>query len=70
MDLNNNKSWLFSVIAFVSLFAGSSFLFIGNSVAQGDQAQLSPLLQFSTLSDADVETILAVKEEMRAARDY
>jgi len=62
MNLNNNKSWLFSVFAFVTLFAGSSFLFIGNSEAQGDQ------VPFSSLSDADVEMILAVKEEMREAR--
>ena len=63
MNLNNNKSWFFSVFAFVTLFAGSSFLFIGDSVARDDQ------VQFSTLSDADIEMILAVKEEMRDARD-
>ena len=62
MSLNNNKSWLFSIFAFVTLFAGSSFLFIGDSVAQDDQ------VPFSTLSDADIEMILAVKEEMREAR--
>ena len=62
MNLNNNKSWFFSVFAFVMLFAGSSFLFIGDSVAQGEQ------IKFSTLSDADIEMILAVKEEMREAR--
>ncbi|PCJ85029.1 MAG: hypothetical protein COA54_12210 [Thiotrichaceae bacterium] len=63
MSLNNNKSWLFSIFAFVTFFAGSSFLFIGDSVAQDDQ------VPFSTLSDADFEMILAVKEEMREARD-
>ena len=63
MSLDNNKSWLFSIFAFVTLFAGSSFLFIGDSVAQANQ------VQFSTLSDADIEMILAVKEEMREARD-
>jgi len=63
MNLNNNKSWFFSVCAFVMLFAGSSFLFIGDSVAQGDR------VPFSALSDADIEMILAVKEEMRDARD-
>lgn len=57
--LKQNKSWLFSVFAFVLLFAGGSVVFMEDSVAQPE------LVEFSNLTDADVDMILAVKAEMK-----
>ncbi|HHJ36176.1 MAG TPA: hypothetical protein ENJ87_10470 [Gammaproteobacteria bacterium] len=62
MNLQNNMGWLFSVFAFVTLFAGGSFVFIGDNASQSEQ------VPFSMLSEADVDMILAVKEEMNVAR--
>ena len=60
---NNNLSWFFSIFAFVVLFAGGSFLIDNNNSAQTE------LIQFSDLSDADVDVILAVKARMHDAKD-
>ena len=60
---NNNLSWFFSIFAFVALFAGGSFLFDNNSSLQTE------LIQFSDLSDADVDVILAVKARMHDAKN-
>ena len=60
---NNNISWFFSIFAFVALITGGSFLFDKNSFAQKE------LIQFSDLSDADVDVILAVKARMHDAKD-
>ena len=60
---NNNLSWFFSIFTFVTLFAGGSFLFDSNNTLQTE------LIQFSDLSDADVDVILAVKARMHDAKD-
>ena len=60
---NNNISWFFSIFAFVALITGGSFLFDKNSFAQKE------LIQFSDLSDADVDVILAVKARMHDVKD-
>jgi hypothetical protein len=63
MNLHNNKSWLFSIIATVALLTGGS-IFFSNNNATG-----SEVIQFSDLSNADVDVILAVKARMRDAKD-
>ena len=60
---NNNISWFFSIFIFVALVTGGSFLLEKNSLAQAQ------LIQFSDLSDADVDVILAVKARMHDAKD-
>lgn len=60
---NDNLSWFLSICAFVALFAGGSFLFDNNTSLQKE------LIQFSDLSDADVDVILAVKARMHDAKD-
>ncbi len=62
MGLSQNKSWIFGIFAFVALFTGSSMLL---SDAQSDQPTL---IQFSDLSDSDIDKIIAVKAEMQAAK--
>jgi len=62
MDLHQNKSWFLGIFAFVALFAGSSMLLTDT---QGDQ---STMIQFSDLSDSDIDNIIAVKAEMHAAK--
>ena len=51
-------SWFLSIFAFVALFTGGSFLF------DNDRSAQTELIQFSDLSDADVDMILAVKARM------
>lgn len=58
MSLNQNKGWFLGIVAFVALFTGSSFFIAG---AADDQ---SGMMQFSDLSDSDIDAILAVKAEM------
>jgi len=60
---NNNISWFFSIFAFVALFTGGSVLFDSERSAQTE------LIQFSDLSDADVDVILAVKARMHDAKN-
>ena len=60
---NNNISWFFSIFAFVALITGGSFFIDKNSFAQKE------LIQFSDLSDADVDVILAVKARMHDVKD-
>ena len=62
MNSFQNTGWFIGIFAFVALFTGSSMM-IAN--AQGDQ---SGLIQFSDLTDTDVDMILAVKAEMHAAK--
>jgi len=62
MDLNRNKGWFFGIFAFVALFAGSSFF-----IADAADNQ-SGIIQFSDLTDADIDAILAVKAEMQLAK--
>lgn len=61
MALNQNKGWFLGICAFVALFAGSSFL--TNELSDQPGA-----MQFSGLTDADIDMILAVKAEMQAAK--
>ncbi len=61
MILNQNTSWFLGILAFVALFTGSSFL--TNGLAEQPNA-----MQFSGLTDADIDMILVVKAEMRAAK--
>lgn len=63
MNLDNNKSWLLSIIATVALFTGGSIFF------SNDNATRSEMIQFSDLSNADVDMIHAVKERMHNAKD-
>ena len=62
MNLFQNKGWFLGIFTFVALFTGSTMLF---SSELNDQPGM---IQFSDLSDSDVEMILAVKAEMRAAK--
>ena len=59
----NNISWFFSIFAFVALFTGGSIFFVNDGSVQTE------LIQFSDLSDADVDVILAVKARMHDAKD-
>ena len=62
MNLDNNKSWLLSIVATVALFVGGSF-YLGNQ-----NAAASEMIAFSQLSNSDVDMIFAVKSEMQAAK--
>lgn len=62
MNSLQNKGWFFGVFAFVALFTGSSMMLNANLDEQPG------LIQFSDLSDTDVDLILAVKAEMREAK--
>jgi hypothetical protein len=62
MGLNQNKGWFLGIVAFVALFTGSSFF-----IADAADEQ-SGMMQFSDLSDSDIDAILAVKAEMQLAR--
>ena len=63
MNLHNNKSWLFSILATVALFTSGSIYF------SNDNVTVSEMIQFSDLSDADVDVILAVKARMHDAKE-
>ena len=62
MNLQSNLSWFFSIFAFVSLFAGGSYL-LGNTASAEAE-----MISFSDLSNADMDLILMVKDEMRTAQ--
>jgi len=62
MSLNQNKGWFLGIVAFVALFTGSSFF-----IADAADSQ-SGMMQFSDLSDSDIDAILAVKAEMDLAK--
>ncbi|NOQ88872.1 MAG: hypothetical protein GQ550_08100 [Gammaproteobacteria bacterium] len=62
MNLFQNKGWFLGIFAFVALFTGSSML-----IAKDLGDQPGPI-QFSDLSDSDIDMILAVKAEMQAAK--
>ena len=62
MNLNKNGSWFLGIFAFVALFAGSS-LFLTTEL--GDQPGA---IQFSGLTDADIDMIMSVKAKMQAAK--
>lgn len=57
-----NMSWYLGIIAFVALFTGSSMMLTN------DLDEPSANSQFSVLSDADIDMILAVKAEMQSAK--
>ena len=59
---NNNTSWFFSILAFVALVTAGSFFLDNKYSAKAE------LIQFSDLSDADVNVILAVKARMQDAK--
>lgn len=63
MPLHNNITWLFSIVATVALFTGGSMLLNNNYSIE------SEMIQFTDLSDADIEQILAVKAEMNIAKN-
>lgn len=62
MNSFRNTGWFIGIFAFVALFTGSSMIIAGN---QGDQPGM---IQFSDLTDSDIDIILAVKAEMQAAK--
>ena len=61
LNQNQNTSWFLCIFAFVALFTGSSFL-------TNELGNQSGAIQFSSLTDADIDTIIAVKAEMQAAK--
>ena len=63
MNLHNDKSWFFSIIVTVALFTGGSIFFSNGNATR------SEMIQFSDLSNADVDVILAVKNRMHGAKD-
>ncbi len=62
MNLFRNTGWFIGIFAFVALFTGSSMMIAGD---RGDQPGM---IQFSDLTDSDIDMILAVKAEMQAAK--
>ncbi len=62
MNLYQNKGWFLGIFAFVALFTGSSML-ITDSLSDQPVS-----IQFSNLTDSDIDMILAVKAEMKAAK--
>ncbi len=62
MRFFQNTGWFIGIFAFVALFTGSSMMIAGD---RGDQPVM---IQFSDLSDSDIDMILAVKAEMQAAK--
>lgn len=62
MSLHNNKSWFFSIVASVALFAGGSFMVSGENYTDAE------MISFSELSDAEIDMIMAVKAEMQTAQ--
>ncbi len=62
MNLFHNTGWFLGIFAFVALFTGSSMLFTNNL---NDQPGM---IQFSDLTDSDIDLILAVKAEMQASK--
>lgn len=62
MNLSQNKGWLFGIFAFVALFTGSSLF-----LAEASSDDQTSMIQFSHLSDSDIDAILAVKAEMQVA---
>ena len=62
MNHNQNTGWLLGVFTFVALFAGSSLFIAGEAGAQPEA------VQFSALTNADIDMIIAVKAEMQAAK--
>ncbi len=62
MNLFHNTGWFLGIFAFVALFTGSSMLFTNNL---NDKPGL---IQFSDLTDSDIDLILAVKAEMQEAK--
>ncbi|GMR01351.1 MAG: hypothetical protein BMS9Abin19_0726 [Gammaproteobacteria bacterium] len=62
MNLYQNKGWFLGIFAFVALFTGSSML-ITDSLSDQPVS-----IQFSNLTDSDIDMILAVKAEMQAAK--
>jgi hypothetical protein len=61
MNISHNTSWFIGIFAFVALFTGSSML-------SSDFSKQRSMNQFSDLTDADIDMILAVKAEMQAAK--
>jgi len=60
MSLFQNKGWFLGIFAFVALFTGSSMLL-------SSELEDKPVsIQFSDLSDSDVDMIIAVKAEMQS----
>jgi len=59
MNLSHNTSWFIGIFAFVALFTGTSMLTSNLTDQQG-------MVQFSDLTDSDIDTILAVKAGMQA----
>ena len=63
MHLQSNASWLFSIIATVTLFTGGSVLLDNQHAGEAE------MIQFTDLSDADIQQILAVKAEMNSEKE-
>jgi len=63
MNLLQGKSWFFNLIVMVAITAGAAFFITSDGFSARSQQ-----VQFSDLSDADIDMILAVKNEMFEAK--
>jgi len=61
MNISHNTSWFIGIFTFVALFTGTSMLTSNLGDQQG-------MVQFSDLTDSDIDTILAVKAEMQTQK--
>ena len=62
MYFSHYKDWLLSIIAVVTLAAGSAAFY------STQHANDSEMVRFTDLSDADIDMIMAVKAEMQLAK--
>ncbi len=63
MKLYQSESGLLSVIAVIAVIAGATYLFSNNIFSTKTEP-----VQFSGLTNSDVDQILAIKSEMQAAK--
>jgi hypothetical protein len=64
MNLHLYKNWFFSMFTIVTLTTAAGYGFTNDSYSMESGA-----VQFSKLTDADIDLILAVKAEMYAAKN-
>ena len=63
MNLLLGKKWLFNILTVITLTVGSVY-----AVYYAPQLSDSEKVSFLNLSNADIDSILAVKSKMQAAR--
>jgi hypothetical protein len=62
MYLHQSRSWFFSIVAIVTLSVSGGYFYTSN-YSTGSQ-----MIQFTDLSDSDIDMMLAVKAEMSEAK--